>query len=223
MWNNKNVFVCVWLPCSGKWTQSRILAESLEAGRIESWARLDMILIGEIHPELSDLAQRVRNTPNTINQTESELIERAKLGWEYSEDSDVLILDWFWRRLNTYELLCDIFGKEFLTFMHFHITAKTMYKRAQTRWIDPQTRQSYTLSWPSEENQLWFVQRESDQPEILWYRLRWFKNRTLPVLEAHRESWGRVIEVNAGHPTIEAVTIDMMAKLRKVFPEMFSV
>jgi len=39
-----------------------------------------MILIGEIHPELSDLAQRVRNTPNTINQTESELIERAKLG-----------------------------------------------------------------------------------------------------------------------------------------------
>lgn len=217
----KDIFVCVWLPCSGKWTQSRVLAEAIHAHRIESWARLDMIIRGEIYPELQEIASRVRQNPKSLNSEEKIHLTKAQLWDTWDIQGDKVVLDGFWRKDFQYKILCDIFWLEYINFIWFKISEETMKKRASTRYIDPQTRKSYTMSCDSEANQVWLVKRESDSPEVLNRRYESFQRSTKQVLLAHEMNWWRVIEVNAGHSNPEDVTRDMLVKIWKVFPGMF--
>ena len=215
----KNVFVLAWLPCSGKWTQWSILAEKLNAHRIQSWARLDMIIRWEVSPELKHIASKVRSNPKSLTEQESWDIERAKLWEDFWEESQHLILDGFGRKESTNEILYKVFWVQYLTYLWFHINKRCMYKRAHNRYIDPENRQSYKLSCPSEAYQIWLIKRESDTPEVLWRRFQSFEHNTKWVLENHKRNWWRVIKINAGHQEIELVTSEMLAQIRKVFPD----
>lgn len=212
--DSKKVLVCVWLPCSGKGTQSRILAEKINAHRIESWARLDMIIRWEISPELSEIASKVRRNPRALSESQSSQIEYAKLGDDYWKPQQELVLDGFWRRLDSYNMLCEIFWRDNLAFLWFHISKKTMKARASQRWIDPETRRSYHLP-EGQAKQIGLVRREADSPAILWRRYSSFTRRVLPILNDHKDAWWNVIQINAGHSSIQGVTKDMMTKIEK--------
>lgn len=221
MKQGKNILVCVWLPCSGKWTQSRILAEKIRAYRIESWARLDMIIRGEIYPEMQEVAQLVRTRPQELSHKEKDDLLMAQIGDISQIQEETIVLDWFVRTFPQYNILCDIFWREQLNFLLFHITAKNMYMRAEMRWIDPNTRESFSSISSQEADERWLIKRESDTPEVLRKRQVNFDKKTKWVLKAHEDRWWRVIEINAGHPNPQDVTRDMMVKIWKVFPKIF--
>ena len=210
----QKVFVCLWLPCSGKSTQSRKLAEILQAHRIESWARIDMISRWEIFPDLQELAQIVKTHPWELTQEEKDTLTYAQL-WDVTEQqSDYVVLDGFWRNASQYKILCDVFWKFRLYFIVFHITAKTMYKRAEWRFMDPVTRESFQDITQEDALLRWLVRRRTDTPEVLARRLNSFQNHAVRVLNTHRQDKWYVNIVNAGHPKVEDVTKDMMAKIR---------
>lgn len=212
--NHEKVFVCLWLPCSGKSTQSRILAEKLNVQRIESWARIDMIARWEIFPDLQELAQILRTHPWELTQEEKNALTYAQL-WNVSElQSTQLVLDGFWRNAAQYNILCEVFWKSRLYFIVFHITTRTMYKRAEWRFMDPVTRESFQDITQEEALQRWLVRRRTDTPDVLTRRLCSFRNYTAWVLNVHGQDTWKVYEINAGHPNIGDVTNDMMAKIR---------
>lgn len=210
----QKVFVCLWLPCSGKSTQSRILAEWINAQRIESWARIDMIARWEIFPELQELAQIIRTHPWELTQKEKDTLTYAQL-WDVNQlKSDSVVLDGFWRNASQYKILCEVFWKSILHFIVFHITAKTMYKRAEWRFMDSVTRESFQDITQEDALLRWLVRRRTDTPEVLTRRLNSFRKNTIRVLDTHKQDLWNVYVVNAWHPKVGDVTSDMMSKIR---------
>lgn len=217
---NKQVFVCVWLPCSGKGTQSRAISNDIKAHRIEAWAQLNEIIKGNIAPELSQAAKDFRTMPGSLSSKMIDKIEAAKLWSDFWEDWQALVLDGFWRRRNSYNILCEVFGRDTLTFIWFMISKETMLARAAQRWIDPDTRESYSGFTEAEAQFRWLEKRESDKPEVLRRRLKAFNANTLRVLERHRSDWWRVIWIDANSQSQASITQNVLRRIQRVVPEL---
>lgn len=197
---------------SGKGTQARLIAESLNLFYFESGSFLRDL--AKENKELSEMLNRGVLVPQEETSSYITAFFDSKALY------DDIVLDGFPRSLDQYEVfknwLRDKDVRLDVTFV-LNLSEEESVRRLESRRQDPETGKIYNLVTdppPAEVDKDKLVQREDDKPEAIKKRLEAYKAKAQPLIEVLKHD-SRVVELD-GSKNIDEIHREMIKVLMEL-------